>query len=49
VHHELLAALQSHDPALVVHVLEQHIAVPSPAPADAPLPRPRRARPEKVG
>ena len=31
-HRELLAALQSRDQALVLRVLEQHIAVPSPSP-----------------
>lgn len=34
-HRELLAALQSRDPELVLQVLEQHIAVPSPVAAKA--------------
>jgi len=42
-HRELLAALQSRDPELVLRVLEQHIAVPSPAPAEAAPARKRRA------
>lgn len=49
-HRELLAALQSRDPELVLRVLEQHIAVPSPSPADEASPRKRRAKNvQKVG
>ncbi len=42
-HRELLTALQSREPELVLRVLEQHIAVPSPAPVQAAPARKRRA------
>ncbi len=43
-HRDLLAALQSRDPALMLEQLERHIAVPSPALGSA---TPRRKRPRE--
>jgi len=48
-HRELLAALQSRDPELVLRVLEQHIAVPSPLPADRASSRKRPPKATQVG
>ena len=35
-HRELLAALQSRDPELMLEVLDRHIAVPVPPPSQPP-------------
>jgi DNA-binding GntR family transcriptional regulator len=45
-HRDLLAALQSRDPALMLEQLERHIAVPSPTNAPTAPKRKRKARPE---
>ena len=42
-HRELLAAMQSRDPDLVLEVLDRHIAVPSPLPAERTAP-PKRGK-----
>ena len=42
-HRELLAALQSRDPELMLRVLDRHIAVPSPPPVAAAPQAPRLA------
>ena len=45
-HRDLLAALQTRDPAMMLQQLERHIAVPSPPPVTAAPVRRRRAKAE---